>query len=41
MSWSVVKKVGKSVDTSEPPKNALKNANLSTASILGMGGVVI
>ena len=41
ISWSVVNKVAKSVDTSEPPKNALKNANLSTASILGMGGVVI
>ena len=36
-----VKKVAKSVDTSVPPKNVLKNTNLSTASILGMGGVVI
>ena len=35
------KKVSKSVDTSIPPKNVLKNTNLSTASILGMGGVVI
>ena len=36
-----VKKVSKSVVTSEPPKIALKNTNLSTASILGMAGVVI
>ena len=37
--WSStkVKKVAKSVDTSERPKNALKNANLSTFAILRMG----
>ena len=39
-SYTKVKKVAKSVNTSERPKNALKNANLSTFSILGVGWVV-